>query len=495
LESIDKKNRYLWGIGLIVLIAKRLLFFVLPILIFVFVLYELVFDIDMKFLWPRLLIYTILIGLVTLRNYKYKSVEEPVESIGYLEDKISAGRWEMVENGESTFMLRPKFDFPYNLLSKDKVHVRYSDGIVSIEGPEYYVVNLVRDISGKRNPWISKITSIVFLILILIILSLPILLETGIIADLRINYHNYQARNVNKIVIQDANALGNTENNTNNYGFGAEYNDYIFYVENHLKLVRTNKDFQDKAYLIEKSSGTGISRLNIVDDWIFYSSGKTLSRMRIDGANNETIYKMGYLIDIHVLGNYVYFINPSDKFTVYRMDVNGQNLEKFINLPVHSIAIYDNRLFYSYGDEGEGFIESVDIEGKDKRTEMEIPVNDFIRWDDHYYFLGHDDYRLYRYEIGGGGDPQLLVDGRVSSYIVTDYGIYYSLHSYDVGYPGEGLYKIGLDGTGNILLYDTQRVEGLIQVGNWILFMSYDENMYPSQKRLELWSDEITVMD
>ena len=100
-----------------------------------------------------------------------------------------------------------------------------------------------------------------------------------------------------------------------------------------------------------------------MDDWIFYSSGKTLSRMRIDGANNETIYKMGYLLDIHVLGNCIYFINPSDKFTVYRMDVNGQN------------------------------------------------------------------------------------------------------------------------------------VESLSQVGNWIFFMSSDDNMYSSQKRLELWSDEITVMD
>lgn len=209
------------------------------------------------------------------------------------------------------------------MLSKDKVHVRYSDGIVSIEGPEYYVASLVRDIKGKRNIWKSKITSTVFFILILIILSLPILLETGVIADLRINYHNYQARNVDRIEIQDTNALGNTENNTNNYGYGAEYNDYIFYVEDHLNLVRTTKDFQDKTYLIEKSSGTGISRLNIVDDWIFYSSGKTLSRMRIDGANNETIYKMGYLIDIHVLGDCIYFINPSDKFTVYRMDVNG----------------------------------------------------------------------------------------------------------------------------------------------------------------------------
>jgi len=64
-----------------------------------------------------------------------------------------------------------------------------------------------------------------------------------------------------------------------------------------------------------------------------------------------------------------------------------------------------------------------------------------------------------------------------------------------VGYPGEGLYKIGLDGTGNTLLYDTRSVRSLSQVGNWIFFASSDDNTYPSQKRLDLQTDEITVMD
>lgn len=479
--------------SLIVLFAKRLLFFSLPILLLVFIVYDLIFDLDifMEFFWPRFSIYIIVIGVISIRNYKYKSVEESVESNEYLLDKISTRRWKVTENGEGAFVLHPKFDFPYNLLSRDKIYVRYSDGIVSIEGPTYYVINLVKDIKGKR----SKIISIVFLVMILIMISVPVLFEKGVIADLRINYHNYRTRNIDIIEIQDENAYGNTENNTNNYGYGAEYNDYIFYIEDNLNLVRNTKDFQDKVYLIEKSGGTGISRLNIVDDWIFYSSGKTLNRMRTDGTNNETIYKMGYLQDIHIHGNYIYFIYYSDKSSVYKMDVNGHNLERFLELPVSDIAIYDNRLFYSYKNDEGGFLQSVDLEGKDRRIEIEIPVNKFIRWDDYYYFIGQSDYKLYRYEIDGGENPQLLVDGKVSSYIVTEYGIYYSLHSYDVGYPGESLYKIWFDGTGNTLLADTRYVENISRIGNWIFFMSSDDNMYPIQKRLELMSDEITVID
>lgn len=175
--------------------------------------------------------------------------------------------------------------------------------------------------------------------------------------------------------------------------------------------------------------------------------------------------------------------------------MNGQNLERVINLPVYDIAIYDNRLFYSCRDDDEGFLESVDLKGQDQKTEMDITVRDLIRWDEYYYFKGHDDYKLYRCEISRGWEPEVLVDGKVSSYIVTGFGIYYSLHSRDVGYPGVGLYKIGLDGTGNTLLGHAQRIKSLSQVGDWIFFASSVDNTYPSQKRLDLWTDEITVMD
>ncbi len=479
----------------IVIIVKRLLFFFFPILLFVFVLHRQIFNLDVKPLWPRLLFYTILIGTIDLMNYKYSSVEEPVKSVGHLKDKIRAGRWKVLEDEEGAFVLRPRFDFPYSLLSGDRVYVRFFNGTARVEGPKYYVNNLVKDIQGKRNVWADRIASIVFFIVVLAIITVPVLYDRGVIADLRVYYHNYRARNVERIEIQDTNALGNAENNINNYGYGAEYNDHIFYVEDNLNLVRITKDLKDKTCLIEKSSGYGVSGLNIVDNWVFYSSGKTFNRMKTDGTGNEVIYRMGYLMDEHVHGNWVYFINPSDRFTVYRMDVNGQNLERLVNLPVYDIAIYDNRLFYSFRDDDEGFLESVDLEGQDKRTEMDIPVEDLIRWGGYYYFKGHDDYKLYRHEVGGSGKPQVLVDGRVSSYIVTDFGIYYTLHSRDVGYPGEGLYKIGLDGTGNTLLYDTRSVESLSQVGNWIFFESSDDNTYPSQKRLDLQTDEITVMD
>jgi len=71
----------------IVIIAKRLLFFSLPILLFLFVFYRLILDVNIELLWLRLLTIMIIVEVTNLRNYKHNSVEEPVESVGYLEDK------------------------------------------------------------------------------------------------------------------------------------------------------------------------------------------------------------------------------------------------------------------------------------------------------------------------------------------------------------------------------------------------------------------------
>lgn len=476
-------------------LLKKLIFFTLPILLFLFVLYEVIFEVDKDFPWLRLSLYMLLIGGISINNYRNKTVEEPVEGLENLESGIRAGSWKVMEKAEGSFVLQPRFDFPYNILSRDWVHVEYSDGIAKIEGPQYYVDILLKDIKGKKRFGAKRWVRIVNIMLFLMLISFPILAEAGVITRLRVDYHNYQAGHVEKIEIQDENAMGNTVNNINNYGLGAAYGDHIFYVEDNLNLVRYTKDFQEKTYLIQQSSGNGISRLNVVEGWIFYNSGKTLSRMRTDGTGHEVIYKLGYVTDLHVLGNWIYFISHSDKLAVYRMDVNGQHLEKIVDREVSDLSIYDGRLFYSYGTDEGGLVESASLVGQDRRTEMELQVDDLVRWDGYDYFVGHEDYKLYRVETGGTGTPRALGNERVSSYFVTDYGIYYTLHSPDAGYPGEGLYGMGHDGTGNKKIADVRHVASLSQVEDWIFFESWDDTNNLMSERLDIRTAEITVLE
>lgn len=323
---------------------------------------------------------------------------------------------------------------------------------------------------------------------------IPLSYELGIPWEIKKSVHNFLVKNVKMIEIDSENIIGNSIQNINNQGQGVENEDYIFYVENDLNLVRVNKDYKEKTYLIQKSSGSNISRLNLIEDWIFYTSGKTLNRIRIDGTNKETIYKSGYSLDVHLKGNWIYFINFSDNSNVYRMDINGRNLERFLKVNALDISLYDNKMVVSYKDnDSTYYIKSIGLEGIEKDIQLEVMVNDLVKWDGYYYFIG-EDYKLYRNKVNEITASQILVDEKVSSYVITEAGIFYSVHSEDVGYPGENIFKINLDGTGNTFILDAFRVGGFTKIGDFVIFHSSDSQYQLETKRLNIFTNEIESM-
>ena len=212
--------------------------------------------------------------------------------------------------------------------------------------------------------------------------------------------------------------------------------------------------------------------------------------MRIDGTGEGAIYKQGYVMEPHIIGDWIYFINFHDNHNIYRMDLNGQNLERFIRENVSDLAVYDNRLFYSYMESDRGYVESVNMEGGDRRFEFQTDssVRNLSRWENYWYYMDGD-YRLIRTE---GTDPdiyQVPIDADVSTYIITEVGIFYSLQGEEVGYPGDGLYRMDHFGLDKTLEADTERVEGLACLGDWLIYHSSDNRMIPAIKMIDLDSN------
>ena len=475
--------------NLIGLAIKRLLFFTLPIVLFLYILYEIVLGYEMENLWRTLIPYLAIVTIATIGSYTSKVREEVLEDTYWLEKLQKNTRWNIVENVENKLTLKPRFDFPYNILSKEKITLGYSDGKATIEGPRYYVDQLDKDLKGKTSKWIRRISSFGAFILVIIILSIPVVFESGIYWDMKIRYHNYTMRNMEQIEI-GLGGVGNSVDNTNNYGYGVETEDHYIYVENHMNLVKSDKDFHTEDYLIQKGGGSGVSRLNVAGDWVFYSSGESYKRMRLDGTEDQAIYRQGYVMEPHIVGEWIYFINFHDNQNVYRMDLNGQKLERFIRVNVSDLAVYDNRLFYSYMDGDRGHVESVNLEGEDRRLEFQTDssVRNLSRWGDYWYYM-NEDYRLIRTD---GKDPdiyQVPIDDNVSTYIITEVGIFYSLHGEEVGYPGDGLYRMDHFGLDKTLLSDTEGVEGLAYLGDWLIYHSSDDRMPPSIKMIDLDSN------
>ena len=475
----------------LVLAIKGIVYIYVPVIFLLFIIYEIILKRPMIFYSNRMLIFVFIVGIWSIRTYTQKTIEQDVKDFESLKNSIDEGRWEIVQQDDNSLIVKPRFDFPFSLLIHDKVQIDYSDKKAIISGPWYYAHNLVRDIDGRPSFWTRKAAKIIAFVIVIILVSIPVFEELGVPWKIKENRHKAFVEDIQLIQIDSVDRLGNSEQNTNNYGMGAENEDYIFYVEKGLNLVRVNKDYTNKIYLIQKSGGWNISRLNLAGDWLFYTSGETLNRIRIDGTDDQTIYKSGSALDVHLKDNCLYFINLSDNGKVYKIDINGRNLEKFLNVDARDIALYDNKMLVSYRDSHNlNVVKSFSLDGLEESLELELLANNLVKWDGYYYFIG-EDYRLYRNKANGITAPQLLVDKEVSSYVITDAGIFYSLHAEDVGYPGEDIFKIDLDGTGNTLILEAQRVEGFTKVGDYVIFHSSNIDHESETKRLNIFTNEI----
>ena len=87
------------------------------------------------------------------------------------------------------------------------------------------------------------------------------------------------------------------------------------------------------------------------------------------------------------------------------------------------------------------------------------------------------------------------MDRVLSKFIVAGDSIYYSLKSEDVGYPGKGLYRIGLDGGLSEKITDGESVESMSSIGDWLLFHSGEGHGWPTLKRMSTKGRTIIEMD
>lgn len=475
----------------IILTIKRFFYTFLPFIILLYIFYEIILNGYVEFSWLKLIALVMFQSFLMAKYFKYSLKKEKIEDNDRFQDIILKGRWEVLLDKENELLLRPKFDYPYSIFNNERLEIQYTEGTATIKGTGYYVEQLSKEISGKSNKSKRRIEGIITFLIIGLVIYTPIFVQSGKDWDLRIKIHNYRMRNSQTITINDKSVNGNIVGNTNNYGYAAESDEYIYYIEG-LNIIRADKTFQNKDVLISKSQGSGFMRLNIIEDFVFYTSGKSLNRMSFDGKDNKSIYSLSYLLDINTIGEWLFFINFLDNDNIYRIDVNGQNLQRFIDIEATDIATYDDKLIYSYKDEDTVYVESVDFDGNNREVEFETygEVRDLSKVNGDYYYIDKDS-MLVKDKGGNFESVQILINQEISSYIIIDDQIYYSLRKSDKGHTGEGLYRMELDGSGINLISDTSMVSGFSHVGNYLLYESSDDKQFPSLKRMDLNTGEI----
>jgi len=282
----------------------------------------------------------------------------------------------------------------------------------------------------------------------------PVVIAAAVVLILnKINNHDSTIVVVEQINIKNEFAVGNTEGNINNYGLVAETDESIYYT-NDIKLYKSDKDLKNETVLADQPESQGKNTLNIVEDWIFYRQGKEIRRARTDGTNTETIFK-GYSLHMQVVGNWIYFISLGDDKKICRIDVNGQNKQFLRSESVDDMAIYDGKIYYSYEDQDDIYLEVINTDRTGLQRLANIKTRNMIVVKEYIYYLDDVEEILYRMSLKDKSIEKLSNE-QILKFIKDDNWIFYTLkdpNNSDWRY--KGLFRMNVDGS-NVLALDSE---------------------------------------
>lgn len=262
------------------------------------------------------------------------------------------------------------------------------------------------------------------------------------------------------LLSSNINTQGNTQSNINNFGTASVQGGWIYYC-NYSDNQNLYKMKYDGTSPVKLSSDGGISHINVLGNWIYYSGndGK-LYRMDTNGSSkslmlNEEIYFL------YVESDWIYYYSGG---ALYRMKTDGSIKSKIVDSTDMWHYYIQGSYVYFLED---GNIMRVGMDGKGKTAVVRNGVREFSVSDGFIYYLASDQ-KLYRVNMDGTG-VRMLVDGYVESINVTGNWIYYLNAS-----ENDNLYKIAVDGTCKARIGSAKAYGSIIVAGDSVFYNDID---------------------
>ncbi|MFZ5987452.1 MAG: DUF5050 domain-containing protein [Bacillota bacterium] len=222
---------------------------------------------------------------------------------------------------------------------------------------------------------------------------------------------------------------GNTPGNITNGGFVGVKDDWVYVSMYKAGLSKVKKDGSEKV----KISDSSVNYMNIVGDWIYYSSSYFLEeddrmrlyKMKLDGSSPTRLSEdiAGF---VNVVGDWIYYVNGSDDDTPYKVRLDGKGAQKISDISMKYMTVEDGWIYFQrISDDtlckmrtsGSDVKELCDVTGSDMYINK---VGDWI-----YFSSDSDDPGIYRVSKDGRG-KKMVIRGMVDSINYEDGWIYYS---------------------------------------------------------------------
>lgn len=475
---MNKTRQYL-DIG----IRTTLLIFI-PILFVMSVIYEGIFGSSIRFDWFTVLMTLIVFLQIMIRRYQTQVLYRDMSSLKQMEHKLLDNNWEVTERRRSGWSVKATFDRPFSYIFKDTIDIQYLNQRVRIEGPNRYVEALGKELLGGDDSNKESLKTKLTVFISAFIVLMPFVSESGIIWQMKVLIHNVQASEATPMALLNE-TRGNSVENSNNGGYGVTDDEYLYLIEYQDSLAKINTATDEKEFILEYNSDDWLGNINLVNDWLYYTKNESLNRIRTDGTEEQIIYNLGFLSDIHIVNEWIYFINGDDNSTIYRMNLEGGELERLLDVQTEDLAVYDDFLLVSYyTDNYNNRLDRVELDGSNRETIFEGYANQMVYWDDYFYYIG-EDLTLYRTKAEGDSDHEQLINQVVRTYTLTDEGIVFVLASFSDYHESNGIYLSELDGTDRHLIDDTKYADRLIKVNDDVLYNTMQGSDYERMGRVD----------
>jgi len=193
----------------------------------------------------------------------------------------------------------------------------------------------------------------------------------------------------------------------------------------------------------QKLEGKRSNNLIVLDDTVFYRSGKTLFKMRTNGSNKRKINDD--TLEFSIYDNAIY-LTGNDSHHLYRIDFDGNNMQKLSDDYALDLNIADGWIYYVNFNDPK--IYKMKIDGTEKALVCADKAWNVNLHEGVLYYRGMPsplDMGIYKINVDGTG-KKLIVKGNIGSpNIISDFIIY---HDVFADKSEEKLFKINLDGTG-----------------------------------------------
>ncbi len=295
---------------------------------------------------------------------------------------------------------------------------------------------------------------------------------------------------------------GNTNGNVCLDGLAAKQGEWVYYTNYPFGGLYKSKEDGSSSTKLDYTSCL-FRYINILGDWIYYSTGSDIYKIKTDGSSktrivgdiycrnmivigdiiyyvgdsnkegkeylckintdgseNTVLNKEDQIFGLNIVGNWAYYINESDNFKIYKMKLDGSSKMKVIDDTARQILLDNGFIYYStsngiYKTKIDN-LETVNIVDEYNTSKSFNIANDWI------YYQSKDGC-LHKVKIDGSGNSTLIdiekLDFGFGASIITTPNIvgnwiyYHCCTMVDVGDAVRWLYKGKIDGSQNINLH------------------------------------------